>query len=467
MNIDKDGKKHDNVSVIIGDPKKAIKKLAWPMIISMFLTMAYNLADGIWVAGLGTDALAALGFVSPLFMIIVGLGNGLGAGANSLISRSIGAKDKKTADNAVIHSILISIIIFTILTLFFMIFLKDILIIMGAGETLGLALDYGYLIMEGLAVFILSNLGASILRSEGDVNRAMYAMAVTAILNIVIDPIFIYTFDMGIAGAAWATLLSAFISCVVISYWLFVKRDTYLSLRRKDFKYNTKIVKDLLNVGLPASAEMFLVSILSIIMNIILVIVSGNAAVAIFTAGWRIVNIAFIPHIGLGTAILTVGGAAYGAKRYDKMSVGFDYAVKIGLIISVITAILFYVFASNIATLFTYTDSSSVLGPGLATFIQISALFVLSLSIGMIPASIFQGIGRGMESLVMAIIRELVATTLFTTLFCFIFHWAEIGVWWGLVVGGVVGSVIAYLWAKTCIKKLNNTQNSTTLTLIN
>jgi MATE family, multidrug efflux pump len=460
MNVDKEEKKYSNISVIVGDPKRAIKKLAWPMIISMFLTMAYNLADGIWVAGLGTDALAALGFVSPLFMIIVGLGNGLGAGANSLIARSIGAKDKKTADNAAIHSILISIVISAILTIVFMIFLKDILIIMGAGDTLGLALEYGYLLMGGLAIFILSNLGASILRSEGDVNRAMYAMAVTAILNIIIDPIFIYTLNMGMAGAAWATLLSALISCIVIAYWLFIKKDTYLSFGKKDFNYNKEIVKDLLNVGLPASAEMFLISVLSIIMNYILVVVSGNTAVAIFTAGWRIVNMAFIPHIGLGTALLTVGGAAYGARKYDKMSVGFDYTIKIGLIISAITAIIFYAFASDIAMLFTYTASSSVLGPGLTTFIQIMAFFVLILPIGMMPASLFQGVGKGVGSLIMTIIRELIATTLFTAIFTLIFQLAEIGVWWGLVVGGFVGSIVAYLWSKTYINKLKDSQNT-------
>jgi len=83
------------ISLITGDPKKAIRTLSVPMVISMLLIMAYNLADSIWVAGLGSDSLAALGFITPLFMIIIGLGNGLGAGANSLIARSIGAKDKK------------------------------------------------------------------------------------------------------------------------------------------------------------------------------------------------------------------------------------------------------------------------------------------------------------------------------------------------------------------------------------
>ncbi|MDR3063454.1 MAG: MATE family efflux transporter, partial [Methanobrevibacter sp.] len=116
-----------NIDLITGDPKKAIVKLAWPMMVSMLLIMVYNLADSIWIAGLGSDALAALGFVTPLFMIIIGLGNGLGAGANSLIARSIGGKDKKTADNAALHSVLITFILSILTPIIVLLFLKDIL----------------------------------------------------------------------------------------------------------------------------------------------------------------------------------------------------------------------------------------------------------------------------------------------------------------------------------------------------
>ena len=93
--------KHANIELITGDPKKAINKLAWPMMLSMLLIMLYNLADSVWVSGLGADALAALGFITPLFMIIVGLGNGIGAGANSLIARAFGAKKDELANNAI------------------------------------------------------------------------------------------------------------------------------------------------------------------------------------------------------------------------------------------------------------------------------------------------------------------------------------------------------------------------------
>lgn len=141
---------NQRISLIMGDPKKAIRVLSVPMIISMLLIMAYNLADSIWVAGLGPDALAALGFINPLFMIVIGLGNGLGAGATSLIARCIGANNKKGADNAAIHSLILTLIISAVSTLFVLVFLPNILLAMGAGETVGLAMEYGYIVFGGL-----------------------------------------------------------------------------------------------------------------------------------------------------------------------------------------------------------------------------------------------------------------------------------------------------------------------------
>ncbi|WP_331456218.1 MATE family efflux transporter [Methanobrevibacter arboriphilus] len=214
----------NNISIITGDPKKAIRKLSWPIMVSMLVTFAYNLADTIWVAGLGTESLAALGFFMPIFLIIIGLGNGIGAGANSLIARSIGAKDKKKADNTAIHGLLITLIISIIAPIILIFFLNDILLLMGAASVASLTAEYARVILAGLIVLLFSSVGASILRSEGDVNRAMNVMVITAVLNIIIDPIFIYILNLGLAGAAYATLLSSFISSFIIFYWLIIKK---------------------------------------------------------------------------------------------------------------------------------------------------------------------------------------------------------------------------------------------------
>ena len=442
------------VAMVTGDPKRAIRNLSTPMIISMLLMMAYNLVDSIWVAGLGPNSLAALGFVTPVFMMVVGLGNGLGAGANSLISRCIGAKNKKGSDNAAIHSILLTLILSIVLTLFILVFLKDILLAMGAGESLELAVQYGQIIFAGLIFLIFSSVASGILRAEGDVKRPMYAMAATAILNVVLDPIFIYYFGWGVSGAAAATVISAIISSTLIMYWLLLKRDTYVSLSRKDFKASWNVIKDILSVGLPASAEFFVMSILGIVLNIMLVITGGTDAVAVYTAGWRVVMIAMIPAIGIGTAAITVAGAAYGSRKYSNISTALNYSVKLAVGVACITGLIIYLFAPYIASIFAYSSASAFMAPSIAAFLQVMCLFLIVVPFGIAASSVFQGMGKGLTSLILTVIREVLFMSVFAYLLAFTLGIGEHGIWWGIVIGGAFGCGIAYIWASRYIKGL-------------
>lgn len=189
---------------------------------------------------------------------------------------------------------------------------------MGAASVANLTAEYARVILAGLIVLLFSSVGASILRSEGDVNRAMKVMILTAVLNIIIDPIFIYILNLGLAGAAYATLLSSFISSFVIFYWLIIKRDTYLNLSKERFNFDMGIIKEIVFIAIPATSEIIIFSIVSLVINFMLSFIAGPLGVAVYTAGWRIVNLAMIPHMGLGTATLTVVGAAYGARKFKK-----------------------------------------------------------------------------------------------------------------------------------------------------
>ena len=160
-----DNKSNSRIELLTGDPKKAIMVFSFPMMLTMVLALSYLIIDSIWVAGLGFNALAALGFIFPLFMIILGLGSGLGTGTTSLISRCIGAKDKDQANNAAMHSILLTLIISIILPLISLIFLKDILIVIGAGSVLTLATEYGQIIFLGSFALLFNGIGSSILRA--------------------------------------------------------------------------------------------------------------------------------------------------------------------------------------------------------------------------------------------------------------------------------------------------------------
>ncbi|WP_405309517.1 MATE family efflux transporter [Methanobrevibacter sp.] len=446
--------KNENVEMITGDPKKAINKLSLPIIASMFLILINNIIDSIWVAGLGSEPLAALGYVTPLFLILVGFGNGLGAGGNSVISRYIGAEDKSSANNAAIHNLILSVIVSIIVSIVFITFMKPMLMMMGASSVINYAMEYGFILFAWTFGLLMPPIVGGAFRAEGDIKRATIPIALAAIINMILDPIFIYTFNMGIAGAAWATALGPFISLLVMFYWIFVKKDTYLSYNIKDFHNDLKMYKDILVVGIPASLEQLVLSVLTIFVNYMLTIVSGPVSVAVYTVGWRIINIGMLPAIGVGTAAISVAGVAFGAKKYENLRVTARYAVKVALIASIIVCIILNVFSNQIAFIFTYSENSAQLEPLIASFLQIMSFFILYVPFGASAGNVFQGVGKGTISFILTTFREFILVLIFAYLLGFTFNMGEFGIYCGMLLGGGIGSLICYACIELYINKL-------------
>ncbi|WP_295726508.1 MATE family efflux transporter [uncultured Methanobrevibacter sp.] len=452
--------KNSNIEMITGDPKKAINKLSIPIIASMFLIFANNIIDSIWVAGLGAEPLAALGYITPLFMILVGFGNGIGAGGNSLISRYIGAEDRVSANNAVIHNLILSVIVSAVISIVFLLSMKTLLNMMGASSVINYAMEYGFIIFSWTFALLMPPIVGGAFRAEGDIKRATIPIVLAAIINMILDPIFIYTLNMGIAGAAWATALGPFISLLLMFYWIFIKKDTYLSYSLNDFTNDMGMYKDILVVGIPASLEQLVLSVLTIFVNYMLTIVSGPVAVAVYTAGWRIINIGMLPAIGVGTAAISVAGVAFGAKKYENLRITARYAVKVALIASVIVCIILNVFSNQIAFIFSYSENSAQLEPLIASFLQIMCLFILYVPFGASAGNVFQGVGKGTISFILTTFREFILVLIFAYLLGFVFNMGEFGIYCGMLLGGGIGSLICYACIEYYISRLIKLRDS-------
>ncbi len=444
----------EGIALLMGDPKRAILKLSGPMIVAMFLMSTYNIVNAIWVAGLGSDALAAVGFVTPLFMILIGLSNGLGAGVASAISRRIGSGDKAGADNAAVHAFLIILVLSAICTIPLIILTGPIVILFGAGETAGLATAYGQVVFLGMVLLLFTTIAYAILRAEGDAKRAMYVMGASSCLNMVLDPILIYAAGMGIAGAAWGMIISLLAVSGILLYWFLGKKDTYVTISYRSFSWDRRTVRDILGVGLPASVEFFLMSILAIFINGLLVATAGTDAVAVYTAGWRVVFFAIIPMIAIGTAVISVAGAAYGARKFDRVRTAHTYSVTLGIAIALVTSAITYIFARQIALIFTYSPESAHLAPEIAAFLAIMCFFYPFIPPGVMSGSIFQATGRGMTSLVITVMRNLLFIAVFSYLFGIVLGFGEHGIWWGIVAGDILGGLVAFVWARNFITRL-------------
>ena len=449
-----------NVELMRGEPEIAVRKLAIPIMISMLLTASYNIVDGIWIAGLGQAAIAGIGFVTPIFMILNGFSVGLGNGATSSISRSVGAKNHERASKAASHSLLIFLIASVVLTLILIIIQEPLLKAYGAsGQSLVEGIKYGTPLFLGLFAFMFANGGSGILRGEGDMKRAMYAIIVSVILNFILDPVFIYVLGLGSAGASLATIVSSLGSAIVIMYWILIKKDTYVDVNLKGFKFDSEIAGDILKVGIPSSLDMFMMSLAMSFYLIFISMVGGEYGIAAFTSGQRLYLFGIMPLTAIGSAVAAVTGSAYGAKNWDYLKRTHTYGTKFATMISAVILALLVIFAPQLSLIFAYTPETASLIPEITSFLRIACFGLLLVGIGMPSSFFYQGIGRGTTSLFWTIIRELIFTVFFTYLFGIVFNWGLTGIWVGLAVGRIIASVLNFTYARYTINKLKTVLN--------
>jgi len=448
------GARTEGVKTLLGDPRRAVIRLAIPMMVAMSVQTSYNFVDAIWVAGLGPDALAAVGFVFPFFFMATALSAGLGIGSGSAISRRIGAQDKAGADNVGVHTIVIMLLVSAILTVPFLVFARTMFVGIGAGRTVDLATSYARIIFAGIVIIFFNNIAGALLRGEGDARRSMYAIVLGAAANVVLDPIFIYSMGLGVAGAAWATIISMALTFALLSFWIFVRKDTYVSFRFRDFRPDRSITADILRVGIPASFIQLEMSFMMLVMNFVTVNVGGTDGVAIFAGGWRVVTLGTMPLMGISTAVVSISGASYGAREYLKLDTSYMYAIRMGLIIETSVAVVVFLFAPQITALFTMTEEAARIRDGFVVFLRTACIFFPGVAFGMFSSAMFQGIGRGIYALVLTTLRTLALTPVLAMVFAVALNRGLPGVWQGIVIGNLTGSAIGFAWGKTHINGL-------------
>jgi len=213
-------------------------------------------------------------------------------------------------------------------------------------------------------------------------------------------------------------------------------------------------VRDILGVGLPASIEFLLMSIHAIFINSLLVTVAGTDAVAIYTAGWRVVYFAIIPLIAIGTSVISVAGAAYGARQFAKIRTAHTFSITIGVAISLTISAITFFFARQIAVIFTYSPESAHLAPEIAAFLATMCFFYPFVPPGITSGSVFQATGKGLTSLIITVLRNLVFIAVFAYLIGIVLGYGEHGIWWGIVAGDILGGIVSFVWARVYISRL-------------
>ena len=283
-------KSKSRLKVFLDNPSKALWSLAIPIMFGMGIQTLYNLVDMLFIGRLGGNAITGIAFNMPLFFLVLGLTMGLGTGVTAAIARFIGEDNKKQADNCAEHAVFIALIISITLSSVGLLFGKDILSLFGAsGEILNLGWEYLHVMCVGMPFMIFSGFFRSILAGEGDMKFPMMVAGLGTILNIILDPIFIFElesfgnigFGLGISGAAMATVISQAIVFIVFIFMLFFKNHSYITFKLNDFSFSPDIILDIIKIGLPASLSMIVMAVGQGVFNKILVHISVETVAAI------------------------------------------------------------------------------------------------------------------------------------------------------------------------------------------
>ena len=432
------------------DPFKSMWRLAVPIMIGMGIQTLYTIIDMIFIGRLGGDAIASVAFNMPIFFFVMGLSFGLGNGVTASIARFIGSNDKVNADNSAEHAVAMASAISLILTVSGLLFGKQILLFIGCtNDILPLAWDYLKVSCYGISFGVFSGFFRSILAGEGEMKLPMIVAGLGTVLNTILDPIFIFYMDLGVAGAAWATTISQIIVCLVFIYMLFVKNHTYVRFKLKDFSFSSYIIYDIIKVGIPVSMSMVVMALGQLVFNRLLVNFSTDA-VAAYQIGGRVDMIVFLPIFGIASALTTIVGMFYGADEFEKIKSISFYGIKSSFLITTICSVFLFIFAPSVVKVFTM---DTVIQKISIDYLRTISFLFPFISIGLTIGRILQGLGRGMPSLIITIVRVIGLAGPLAYFFTFVLDKPVEWIWYSMFISGIFATIISITWITVAFRK--------------
>ncbi len=382
---------------------KAITKLALPMVLGMIVQILYNITDTFFIGKLNDpNQLAAVSLTMPLFMLLMAVSGILGNGGASYLSRVLGQKDIKLAEKTAAIAFYSCVFLAILLLGPCLIFLKPLIRMLGtSANTFQYAYQYSFIIIV-CGVIVMSNFAlGQLLRAEGAAKEAMFGMLIGTIVNIVLDPVFIFAFKMGVTGAAVATVLGNFAGLIYYMTYYYSKKSMF-SLAFKNYTFDKKIYWQIIMIGIPASLNQILMSVASVISNNIAA-GYGDITVAAVGVAMRITTIAIFIMIGVAIGCQPLIGYNYGAQRIARLEEVIKKAMTINTAIGLFFAILFLSFSKYLIVIFSTNEEVIDTGMIILNAMTFSLPFV---GIQMVIGNAVQAMGKALPSLFLSIARQ-------------------------------------------------------------
>lgn len=398
-------KERNNKMELLGSAPvpKALMALGIPIMIGMLINALYNLVDAYFVGGLGESQMGAISIVFPLGQVVVGLGLMFGNGAASYLSRLLGRGDKDTANKVASTALYSSVLVGAIIIILATIFLKPILTLLGATDTImPYALTYARIYVISCIFNVFNVTMNNIVTSEGAAKTTMCALLLGAILNIALDPIFIYVFELGVAGAAVATAISQFVSTLVYLTYVLRKKSAF-TFSAREFASTKQMMAEILKIGVPTLTFQLLTS-LSIAFINRAANGYGDSVIAGMGAVTRVTSMGTLVVFGFLKGFQPIAGFSYGAKKFDRLQEAIETSILWSTIFCVIVGLLMAVFSTQIISQFT-DGNAEMISVGQRSLIANGFSFML-FGFYTVYSSLFLALGKGTAGFILGACRQ-------------------------------------------------------------
>ena len=435
---------------------KALLAMGIPTMIGMLVNAFYNLVDAYFVGGLGESQMGAISVVYPLGQVVVGLGLLFGNGAASYISRLLGRGDKENANKVASTALYSSISVGAVIIIISMMFLHPILKLLGATDSiLPFAATYASIYIVSCIFNVFNVTMNNIVTSEGAAETTMCALLTGAVLNIALDPLFIYVFDLGVAGAAIATAISQVVSTCVYLTYIFRKKSVF-HFRVKDCTYTKETISEIFKIGIPTLVFQILTSVsISLINN-----AAGNygdSAIAGMGVVTRLISMGSLSVFGFIKGFQPIAGYSYGAKKFDRLREAIKTSILWSTVFCVIFGVILALFPAVIVSQFTKGDAEMIrIG---AASLRANGISIMLFGFYTVYSSLFLALGKGREGFILGACRQGICFIPVILLLPIV--WGLNGILYAQPIADVLSAVITVFMAIPLHKKLNGMQKQT------
>ena len=386
---EKNDKSIDFVSV----PKKSFWRLTLPIMIFVLFNAIYAIVDLYWISKIDSHSFYAASVSIPIFTLICSMGDSIGQGTNSLMSRSMGANDYKNAYNTIVHGLIVCLVMWALMIVSIP-YLDDLLYFADINKSVDIVVSYLSPILFYSIFFILPNFFSETLQSEGDSRRPTMAIILGNVINLLIDPILIFNFNLGIVGAAYATIISSLVSSVILIY-LYLAKKTKVPISIRNSKIRPHIFLEIMNVAVPNFFKDSLFCTISVFINGILLREIGQIGVMLYSTSTKLQDIFITPIRAYGRGLMSVTGHLFGSKKIDGLNTMYHYVLRISLVTIIFISVLFVVFRDSIY----YAFSISGMNLAIEHIAIIGTIILISVTIIMITSKMIDGFGKSYYNL--------------------------------------------------------------------